>query len=252
VNPDAARDLTGKVALVVGGGRNQGAAISELIAARGATTVFSYVNDDEAAERTLAVMEKHGGTAEAVRSDATDETDVRVLFEGVLGRHGRLDIVVHAAGAGLRKPLDEVTAEDFDDLVSGNFFSAFLTLRAAAKHLADNGRYVVLSASTGAADPGVNAVYAAVKSAVETMVKFTARELGSRGITVNAVAPGPLDNSFYRAAQTPAMFFEAVLRTPQIRLATADDTAPVVGWLIGEDARWVSGQTIAVDGAAHL
>ncbi|GAB3896298.1 hypothetical protein GCM10029964_077440 [Kibdelosporangium lantanae] len=99
-----ARDLDGKVALVVGGTRNQGAAFAEHVAARGATTVITYAGDEDAAQQTLLRLEKHGITAEAIRSDATVSADVNALFEGVVARHGQLDIVVHTPGAVMKKP----------------------------------------------------------------------------------------------------------------------------------------------------
>lgn len=139
------RDLDGKVALVVGGSRNQGAAIAENIASRGASTVISYANGDGAARETLSALREHGVTAEAIRSDARVSADVNALFEGVVSRHGRLDIVVHTPGAVMKKPLADFTDEDFDYLIDLNTRSAFNTLRAAARHIADNGRYVVLS-----------------------------------------------------------------------------------------------------------
>jgi NAD(P)-dependent dehydrogenase (short-subunit alcohol dehydrogenase family) len=112
--PEAAplADLTGTVALVIGGTRNVGAAFAEHLAARGATTVITYSGDDAAAEKTPARLAEYGGTAEAIRSDATVPADVAALFEGVVGRHGRMDIVVHVPGAAIKKPLADLTDED--------------------------------------------------------------------------------------------------------------------------------------------
>src|SRR5262245_37691953 len=120
-----ARDLDGRVALVVGGSRNQGAAFAEHIAARGATTVISYAGNDDAAQQTWRSLEKHDVAAEAVRSDATVSADVNALFEGVVARHGALDIVVHTPGAVVKKPLADLTDDDFDHLVDLNIRSAF-------------------------------------------------------------------------------------------------------------------------------
>ncbi|MBO0856588.1 MAG: SDR family oxidoreductase [Nocardia sp.] len=246
---ETVRDLEGQVALVVGGSRNQGAAFAEHIAARGATTVISFAGDEEAAQRTLVALEKHGVTAEAIRSDATVSADVNALFEGVIARHGRLDIVVHTPGAVLKKPLVTVTDEEFDHLIDLNIRSAFNTLRATACHIGDNGRYVVLSTTLTSVMTGPYGLYSGSKAAVERMVLAAAKELGPRGITVNAVAPGPIDDSFYRAAETPESIAAATQHSPQGRLGRPDDVAPVVGWLLGEQARWVSGQTVRANGA---
>jgi 3-oxoacyl-[acyl-carrier protein] reductase len=171
------RDLDGKVALVVGGSRNQGAAIAENIASRGATTIISYANGDDAARETLSALREHGVTAEAVRSDARVSAEVNVLFEGVVTRHGQLDIVVHTPGAVMKKPLADFTDEDFDHLIDLNTRSAFNTLRATAHHIADNGRYVVLSTTLTSIMTGPYGLYSGSKAAVERMVLALAKEL---------------------------------------------------------------------------
>lgn len=247
VNP--IRDLEGRVALVIGGSRNQGAAFAENIASRGATTVISYANDDAAAKQTLLALERHGGTAEAVRSDARRSDDVNALFEGVVARHGHLDIVVHTPGAVMKKPLAEFTDADFDHLIDLNTRSAFNTLRATARHIADGGRYVVLSTTLTSVITGPYGLYSGSKAAVERMVLALSKELGARSITVNAVAPGPIDDEFYRAAETAESMAAASQHSPRGRLGLPEDIAPVVGWLISDEAGWVSGQTVRANGA---
>ena len=249
MSKNPARDLEGKVALVVGGSRNQGAAIAELIASRGATTVISYANDEAAARQTLAALEKHEVIAEAIRSDARRSAAVDELFDGVRTRHGHLDIVVHTPGAVIKKPLAEFTDADFDHLIDLNTRSAFNTLRATARTVADNGRYVVLSTTLTSIMTGPYGLYSGSKAAVERMVLAAAKELGARGIAVNAVAPGPIDDSFYRAAETPEAIAAATHHSPRNRLGAPEDIAPVVGWLISDKAGWVSGQTIRANGA---
>lgn len=242
-------DLAGRIALVVGGTRNMGAAFAEHLAARGATTVITYAGDDEAAEATLARLEKYGVTAEAIRSDATVSADVETLFRGVVARHGRIDIVVHVPGAVVKKPLADFTDEDFDHLIVRNTRSAFLTLRATARYVADGGRCVVLSTTLTSVMTGPYGVYSGSKAAVERMVLAAAKELGGRGVTVNAVAPGPVDDSFFRAAETSESMAAAANHSPRGRLGAPQDIVPVVGFLVGPDAGWVSGQTVRANGA---
>ncbi|WP_034262430.1 SDR family oxidoreductase [Actinospica robiniae] len=244
-----ARDLEGKVALVVGGSRNQGAAIAELIASRGASTVISYAGDHAAAGQTLAALEKHDVPAEAICSDARRSAEVDDLFDGVVARYGHLDIVVHTPGAVIKKPLVEFTDADFDHLIDRNTRSAFNTLRATARTVANNGRYVVLSTTLTSIMTGPYGLYSGSKAAVERMVLAAAKELGARGITVNAVAPGPIDDSFYRDAETPEAIAAATHHSPRNRLGLPEDIAPVVGWLVGDAAGWVSGQTVRANGA---
>ncbi|MGF6882835.1 hypothetical protein ABIA39_001777 [Nocardia sp. GAS34] len=115
-------------------------------------------------------------------------------------------------------------------------------MRATARHLADNGRYVVLSTTLTSIMTGTYGVYSGSKAAVERMVLAAAKELGDRGITVNAVAPGPIDDDFFRGAETPESIAEAALHNPHGRLGLPTDTAPIVGWLISDEAGWVSGR----------
>lgn len=221
-------NLHGRVAIIVGGSRNQGAAIADAVAARGASTIISYANDAAAAERTLTRLKEHGVAVEAVRSDARSSADVDALFDGVRDRYGRVNAVVHTPGAVLKKPLVEFTDADFDDVIDRNTRSAFNTLRAAARTLSDNGRYVVLSTTLTSIMTGPYGLYSGSKAAVERMVLAAAKELGPRGITVNAVAPGPVDCDFYRNAETPESIAAASQRSPLGRLGRPDDIAPVV------------------------
>ncbi len=244
-----AHDLEGKVALIIGGTRNQGAEFAKDIAARGAVTIATYQGNEQAAKDALAALEQLGATAEVIRSDATSSADVDALFADVVARHGKIDIVVHTPGAVIKKPLADFTDDDFDHLINRNTRSAFNTLRASARHLADNGRYVVLSTTLVAIMTGPYGLYSGSKAAVERMVLAAAKELGGRGITVNAVAPGPVDDDFYRNAETPESIAAASQHSPRGRLGLPSDIAPVVGWLISDGAGWVSGQTVRANGA---
>ncbi|WP_406229452.1 SDR family oxidoreductase [Nocardia sp. NBC_01009] len=239
-------DLEGKVALVVGGSRNQGAACAELLAMRGAATVISYAHGEHAAARTLAALDRYRVNAEAIRSDATRSADVDTLFEGVVSRHGRLDIVVHAVGAAAGGLLSSRTDDDFDRLIDINVRSAFNTLRAAAHHLADHGRYVALTSALNLSAPAGFGLFSASKAAVERLVQAGANELAARDITVNAVAPGPVTDSFVLGTDSAGLWPPPA----RGRLGQPEDIASVVGWLASAAADWVSGQTIRVDGGA--
>ncbi|MBU3067046.1 SDR family oxidoreductase [Nocardia sp. NEAU-G5] len=243
------RDLEGRVALIIGGTRNQGSEFARDIAARGAVTIVTYQGDEQAAKDTLGALEAFGTTAEAIRSDATSAAEVDALFAGVVARHGKLDIVVHVPGRVIKKPIADTTDDDFDQLIVRNTRTAFNTLRAAARHLADNGRYVVLSTTLTSIMTGTYGLYSGSKAAVERMVVAAANELGGRGITVNAVAPGPVDDDFFRGAETPESIAAAALHNPHGRLGLPTDIAPVVAWLVSDAAGWVSGQTIRANGA---
>jgi len=242
------RALHGKVALVVGGTQNMGFAIAEELARWGATMVVSYAHDEQAASNAVKRLEELGVQAEAVYANATETDDTDRLFDRVIEKHGRVDLVVHMPGAVLKKPLVEVTDAEFDHVMNLNARSAFLTLREAGKHVSDNGRIVVLSTTLTGVTTGFYGVYAAGKAAAEQMVKALAQEIGSRGITVNLVAPGPVDTRFFHSAETPESVHYVTHAVPLERLGLPSDVAPVVGFLMSDRASWITGQVLRVNG----
>ncbi|UGT43572.1 SDR family oxidoreductase [Nocardia yamanashiensis] len=224
---------------MIGGSSELGAACAESLAARGAVTVFTYSRGEHAAARTLGRLDRYAVPVEAIRSDATRSDDVARLFSGVATRHGGVDIVVHTVGLRRSKSLADSTDADFDRLIDSNTRSVYHTLRAAARQLADHGRYVVIGSALAPAGRGL---YAAAKAAVEMLVVAGAHELAARDITVNAVAPGPIGDD---AAGDP------VPPSPRGRLGQPEDVARVVDWLTSAGADWVSGQIIRADGCTR-
>ena len=184
-------DLKGKVAIVIGGSGDIGSAIAEQVTRGGATTVITYLRDRAAAEEVVTRLAEQPGPAETAQLDATDATQVNALFDEVASRHGHVDIVVHLPGMVIKKSLVEISDADFTQAVELNLRTAFNVLRASGKYLADGGRCVMVSTSLTGVVPGPYGLYAAAKAGVEVMVRATAAEWGERGITVNAVAPGP-------------------------------------------------------------
>jgi 3-oxoacyl-[acyl-carrier protein] reductase len=172
VNAVTQRDLEGKVALVVGGSRNAGAAMADALAALGATTVISYSSDDTSAARTLDRMERHRVTVEAIRADASEPREVDRLFQGVMRRFGHLDVVVHAPPVVTGTLLEEFTGSDFAQLRTLHARSARNVLRASARHMAEDGHFIALPASPPSDGPC--RAYSACKSGVERMVLSSA------------------------------------------------------------------------------
>jgi 3-oxoacyl-[acyl-carrier protein] reductase len=241
-------DLQGKVAVVIGGSGDIGSAIAEQVTQGGATTVITYLRDRAAAEEVLSRLAEQPGPAETAQLDATDATRVNALFDDVISRHGHVDIVVHLPGMVIKKSLAELSDADFTQGVESNLRTAFNVLRAGGKYLADGGRCVMVSTSLTGVVPGPYGLYAAAKAGVEVMVRAAAAEWGGRGITVNAVAPGPIDNAFFRGPETADSIAAAATFSPQGRLGHAADVAPVVGFLLSDAAGWVSGQTLRANG----
>jgi 3-oxoacyl-[acyl-carrier protein] reductase len=242
------KDLREQVALVVGGTQNMGLAIAEELARRGAAVVISYAHDEQAASTAVKRLEALGTEAQAVHADATQADDTTALFEHVITKFGRVNVVVHLPGAVLKKQLVDVSDDDYDYVMDLNARSAFLTLREAGRRISDNGRIVVLSTTLTGVTTGFYGMYAAGKAAAEQMVKALAQEIGSRGVTVNLVAPGPVDTRFFHDQETPESVEYVIHATPRQRLGQPSDIAPIVGFLASERAGWITGQIIRANG----
>jgi 3-oxoacyl-[acyl-carrier protein] reductase len=236
--------LEGKVALVTGASRGIGRAIALRLARDGAAIAATYTANEHKAHETVRAIEQEGGTALALRADVSQVSDVRRLFDEVEQRLGALDIVVANAGVRLRRPLAETTDAEFEMVMAVNVRGTFLCLREAARRVRDGGRVITISTNLTTAPMAGQAVYAASKAAVEQLTAVLARELGTRGVTVNGVAPGP--------TETDMLPDDARSIVPQLtalrRLGQPADIADVVAFLASDDARWITGQTILVTG----
>ena len=237
-------NLSNKVALVTGASRGMGRAIAERLARDGAAVAVNYSASREKAEAVVDGITRAGGRAIALQGDASLSAEIRRMFDEVEAALGRLDLLVCNAGTFLAKPIAEVEEDEFTRLFDLNVRGVFFALQEGAKRLNDAGRIVALSSNaTLNARPGL-AAYAASKAAVEQLVKGLAVELGSRQITVNAVAPGATDTDML----PPQARDMAARLTPLARLGRPDDIADVVAFLCSSDARWVTGQVIGANG----
>lgn len=237
--------LSGKTALVTGGTRGIGRAVVRRLARDGAKVVFTY-RDSEAAARELAA--ELPGTV-AVRADQAETGALARMFAPV--RDG-LDILVNNAAINPRRPLAELTEGDFDHVMAVNARFPVLAMREAAAVLRDGGRIVNISTlNTVLPAPG-HALYGASKAVLEQFTIVAARELGGRGITVNAVSPGATDTDMLRETNPPENLVQAPLLTALGRLGTPDDVAAVVAFLAGPDGSWVTGQNIRATGGLLL
>jgi len=240
--------LQGKVALVTGSARGIGAEIALTLAKAGAKVVVNYVKDKAAADKISAAIIESGGECLAVQADVSDPIAVRQLFIAAIEHFQQIDILVNNAGILVFKEIAEISDDEFDRIVDINFKSVFYTLREAAVKLADHGRIVTISSTVTRLMLPKYGAYAATKAAVEQLTRIFAREAGKRDITANIVSPGPVDTELFRSGKTAADIERMAAMAALGRIGEADDIAQVVLFLVSDEARWITGQNIGVNG----
>jgi 3-oxoacyl-[acyl-carrier protein] reductase len=242
--------LKGKVALVTGGSRGIGAAIAKWLAADGASVAITYAKDTNSASIVIKAIEAAGGKAIAIQADALDPEAVRVAVENAVATLGKLDILVSNAGTAIPKPFQDATLEELDHILNLNIRGVFVTTQAALKHMNDNGRIIMIGSCVGERNltPGL-AAYSATKGAVKMFAQSLSREVGSRGITVNNVQPGPIDTDLNPAAGDWATPQKAV--TALNRYGHVDEVAALVAFVASPESSYITGANLTVDGGTN-
>jgi 3-oxoacyl-[acyl-carrier protein] reductase len=243
-------DLSGKVALVTGASRGIGAAIARTLAAQGAIVVAAARGAN--AEANVADITAKGGKAEAASFDVTDSATVEVVVNGALARHGRLDILVNNAGIARDQLMMRMKRDDWDAVIATNLTAAYTCTQAVLRPMLKQrrGRIISISSVVGQMGNAGQVNYAASKAGLIGMSKALAREVASRGITVNVVAPGLIDTDMTRALAggTSADWASQI---PLGRLGTPDDVANTVCFLASDEAAYITGQVVAVNGGMY-
>jgi 3-oxoacyl-[acyl-carrier protein] reductase len=246
-------DLSGKVAIVTGGSRGIGRSVAEALAAQGAHVVLTYVKGEDEAKKAVEAIAARGGKAEAVGFDVSDMKATEEAIAAVAKRLGRLDILVANAGVAADNLLLRVKEEEIDRVFAVNLKGAIASARAATKVMmrARTGRVVFLSSVVGEMGNAGQAVYAASKAALLGLTKTLAREYASRGITVNAVAPGFIDTDMTTGITGP-MKEKMLEGIPLGRTGRAEEIAAAIVFLCADEAGYVTGQTLRVNGGMHM
>ncbi len=229
------KKLEGKVALITGGSRAIGAAIAKRLAADGARVAITYTKGADSAAAVVKAIERAGGKAIAIQADAADAEAGKAAVEKTVATLGRLDVLVNNAGTAIPKTFEETTLEEMDRVLDINVRGVFVATQAALKHMKEGGRVITIGSAVGerAVAPGL-VPYAATKGAVKMFTQALSREVGSRGITVNSVQPGPIDTDLNPASGDWAVPQKAA--TALDRYGLVEEIAAMVAFVAGPEA----------------
>lgn len=244
----SAPSLSQKVALVTGGSRGIGRAISLHLAAAGAAVAVNYARHQAAADETVRTIEAAGGKVIGLRGDVSRTDEIRRLFDEATAHFGRVDILVNNAGIALYRLVKDTTEEEFDRTFNVNVRGVFFALKEASTRLADGGRVINFSSTTTRVMLPTYGAYSASKAAVEQLTRVFAKEMGPRKITVNCVLPGPVNTELFKEGKTPENIARLAALSAFNRIGEPVDIARVVTFLAGDDAAWITGQNIGVNG----
>jgi 3-oxoacyl-[acyl-carrier protein] reductase len=247
---DPMSKLNGKVALVTGGSQGIGAAIAKRLAEDGASVAITYAKDANAASAVVKAIERNGAKAVAIQADAADVEAVRSAVEKTVATFGRLDVLVNNAGTAIPKTFEETTLAEMDRVIDINVRGILATTQAALKHMKSGSRIIMIGSAVGerVQVPGLVA-YAATKGAVKIFTQALSRELGSRGITVNNVQPGPIDTDLNPATGDWAVPQKAA--TALDRYGHVEEIAAMVAFVAGPESSYITGSNLTVDGGMN-
>jgi 3-oxoacyl-[acyl-carrier protein] reductase len=239
---------TSKVAIVTGASRGIGAAVAERLAEDGFTVVINYSGDPKPAEALARKIDDKGGRALTAKADVSDAKAVRGMFDAVEAAFGGVDVLINNAGIMKLATIADSDDTAFDQQIAVNLKGSFNTMREAARRLRDGGRIVNFSTSVVGVKLETYGVYAATKSAVETMTAILSKELRGRNIAVNAVAPGPVATELFLNGKTPELIGRLAKMNPMERLGAPEDIASAVSFLVGPEGGWINGQVLRANG----
>ncbi|KAF9585949.1 hypothetical protein BGW38_010807 [Lunasporangiospora selenospora] len=242
------QDMVGKVAFITGSAKNMGKQFALALARRGCDVAIHHRRNPVEAEETAKEIQALGRKALILQGELTNVAQIEKYFDQVIQTFGHIDIVINNAGEVLKKSFSETSEEEYDRVFSINAKVPYFVMRECARRMADNGRVINLGTTLLAITTGHYSVYAGSKAPLEDFTRALAKEVGSRGITVNTVAPGPIDTPFFYGQETneSTQMFKAL--SVAGRLGDVKDIVPVIEFLASPAAQWVTAQTLFVNG----
>jgi NAD(P)-dependent dehydrogenase (short-subunit alcohol dehydrogenase family) len=244
------KPLKGKSVIVTGARNNQGRAYAVALAKLGADLVLHFHRSEtrDQNEETMRLARAEGVKVTSVVGNMADSAVAKAVFDAAQNSYGKIDIVVNTVGYIIKKPMAQMTEEDYTRSERANVKALFNVYQQSVARMADNGRVIHIGTSlTAGSGPGY-ALYAGTKAPAEEFTRMVAKEVGKRGITLNVIAPGPLDNSFFHGQETPETARFAANLATSGRLGKESDVVPLVTFLASAESQWVNGQTHWVNG----
>jgi NAD(P)-dependent dehydrogenase (short-subunit alcohol dehydrogenase family) len=249
------RSLKGKTVLIAGGAKNLGGLLARDFAQHGAGAVAIHYRSDKdkaVADDTVAAIQNAGAKAAAIQGELNTEADMQKLFDAAIAAVGKPDIGLNTVGMVIKKPILEISEGEVDAMINANVKSAFFFLKECGKHLNDHGAIVTLVTSLLGAFTPFYSIYGGTKAPVEHFTRAAAKEFGDRGISVNAIGPGPMDTSFFYPAESKdsIAYHESASALSKFTKTGLTDIADIVPWIrfMVTDGWWMTGQTILVNG----
>jgi 3-oxoacyl-[acyl-carrier protein] reductase len=240
--------LKGKVIIITGSSRGIGMTTAKTLAKNGAKVVVNYSGSEETAKSVVNEILQSGGQAIAIKADVSKSEDVKRLFQKTLETFEKIDVLINNAGIATYKLIKDTTDEDFDRIFDINVKGVFNTMREASTLLEDNGRIINFSSSVTRLMLPTYGTYSATKAAVEQLTRVFAKEVGTKGITVNSISPGPVNTELFKQGKNEEVIKRLASMSAFNRIGEPEDIAKIILFLVDDDSKWITGQNIGANG----